>query len=748
MKKLKLSHKLIIAFLSIGMLPALLVTWISLGKSSAALEAEANQKLISSRDNKKSQVSHYFDYIRKQISTFSNDTMIIDATKGFKAAFDNYLSESSIEPNDLANMRSSVRNYYTQDYLAAYRAQNDGTVPNLDRLLNGIDDTGYALQYAYIANNSHPLGSKDGLARAPGSATYHDLHEKYHPSIRHFLDEFGYYDIFILDPETGNIIYSVYKELDYATSLKTGPYANTNFAQAFNVARQATHKNLTYLIDYKQYTPSYEAPASFISSPIFDGETLVGVLIFQMPIDRINQITANRAGLGESGEVYMVGKDNLMRSDSYLDPDNRSVVASFRNPQEGKIDTDATAAALRNQTGEAIVTDYNGNAVLSAYTLLDLGDDVEWALLAEIDVAEAFAAIPEIRIAVLLCLGILALIIAGVGFWFTHSITGPLRKVFKGLKTFSTEEFNQMGKTLDRIGSDISLATRSISSMSNHISESSTNQAASLEETSASMEEIASVTQQNSQHAQQSSQLSGAAQSSVEDGNRAMLEMSDVMGKIKSSSEEIAGILKIIDDISFQTNILALNAAVEAARAGESGAGFAVVADEVRQLAQRTANASKDTAKLIQESVNNAQNGVESGENLTEILKKIEGNVAQAAELAKGVSSASMEQTDGITQINVALTQLDSATQRNAAESEELAAQSVQLIKVVDSLDTIIGAQQASSSEPTGTVTQQKAIESPADQEGGWQSTPSDSHTDFSFDNEPGSGNFQNLHAN
>ncbi len=148
------------------------------------------------------------------------------------------------------------------------------------------------------------------------------------------------------------------------------------------------------LIDYALYTPSYDAPASFISSPIFDGGEIVGVLIFQMPLDKITEVMSERAGLGKTGETYLVGPDNLMRSDSYLDPKNYSVVASFRNPAKGTINTEATRNALAGKADTKIITDYNGNPVLSSYTPVDVGGHT-WALIAEIDVAEAFVPASE-----------------------------------------------------------------------------------------------------------------------------------------------------------------------------------------------------------------------------------------------------------------------------------------------------------------------------------------------------------------
>ena len=140
------------------------------------------------------------------------------------------------------------------------------------------------------------------------------LHEKVHPIIRNFLDKFGYYDIFSSSiPIRAISCTPVYKELDYSTSLVNGPYANTNFGEAFREANAAASDDVFVLKDFKQYAPSYMAPASFIASPIFDGEEKIGVAIFQMPVDRIQEIMSLRSGLGETGETILVGSDYQMR---------------------------------------------------------------------------------------------------------------------------------------------------------------------------------------------------------------------------------------------------------------------------------------------------------------------------------------------------------------------------------------------------------------------------------------------------
>lgn len=145
--------------------------------------------------------------------------------------------------------------------------------------------------------------------------------------------------------------------MDFSTSLSDGPYASTNFGRAFQEANRTLSQDGVVLVDYAQYTPSYEAPASFIASPIFDGGKKIGVAMFQMPIDRLNEIMGERAGLGKTGETYLVGQDGLMRSDSYLDPENHTVLASFRNPAKGRVETEASKAALAGNTDFGVVID-------------------------------------------------------------------------------------------------------------------------------------------------------------------------------------------------------------------------------------------------------------------------------------------------------------------------------------------------------------------------------------------------------
>lgn len=344
---------------------------------------EAFQKLTAVREVKRQAIERYFHTINDQIITFSEDRMVVESMRQFRNYFRTVRSENAIFPEDLDRMKNELRSYYAQDFSAEYKKQNGGRTPNAMGYFRQLDDDSIALQYFYIRANKNKLGFKHLLNRATDKSQYSALHAEIHPIIRNYLEKFGYYDIFLVDPKTGDIVYSVFKELDYGTSLINGPYARSNFGEAYRLANTADNKDSVILVDYARYSPSYEAPASFIASPIFDGDEKIGIAMFQMPIDRLNAIMGERAGLGKTGETYLVGPDKLMRSDSYHDPKNHSVLASFKNPDKGKVDTEAVKRAMMGKTGAEVIMDYNGSPVLSAYTPVTIGN-LKWSLLAEI----------------------------------------------------------------------------------------------------------------------------------------------------------------------------------------------------------------------------------------------------------------------------------------------------------------------------------------------------------------------------
>lgn len=951
---MKLGTKLLISFLVVGIIPFAVIAVLSLIKSSGALSKQAfNQlesvsvikkaqieqffddrkgdmevlveivstlrqeafnKLKAVREVKKTAIENYFQLVNDQISTFSSDATVIDAMDWFREIIQDFRTEVGIPPEEMDRMRTELFSYYTGKFAPEYERKNNGKKPDVETFLQTlddqtIDDIPIALQYYYIKANTNPLGSKHLLDNANDGSSYSEYHARVHPVFRNYLEKFGYYDIFLVDSETGTIVYSVFKELDFCTSLINGPYAQTNFGEAFRKANEATNKDDVVLVDLEPYPPSYEAAASFIASPIFKEGEKIGVAIFQIPLEPINVIMAERTGLGETGETYIVGQDLSMRSDSYLDPENHSVSASFQNPEKGKVDTEAANVAISGESNAKVITSYSGNSVLSAYSPIEIGDttwgliaeidvaeafcpkdkegkyffakyieeygyydlfllnpdgycyytvaqeadyqtnlvngkysssnlgklvrhvletkeygvedfepyapsnddpaafiaqplvyedeiegivalqlpdnvindvmlqrqgmgetgetylvgsdklmrsdtfldpanhsmktsfanpdkgsinteavndalsgktgtkriisyngnsvlsaytplkvgNTTWALLAEIDEAEAFAGLSTLKWVIYIIAGVGVGAIIAIAFIVTGSITKPINNVITSL-------------TLG--GEQLESASNQVSDSSQRLAEGATEQASSLEETSSMLEEMSSMTTMNADNAQQANAKSNEVHMAANQSRDAIQRMSDVIGRIKSSSDQTAKILKTIDEIAFQTNLLALNAAVEAARAGEAGKGFAVVAEEVRNLAQRSAEAAKNTSKLIEESLENANNGVSVSSDVADVLEGIINGVGEITQTIGELSAATGEQAKGIEQINAATSDMDKATQttassaeESAAASEKLSAQAKELNSVVRTLEIIANGSGAGSSKIEGHIT-------------------------------------------
>jgi methyl-accepting chemotaxis protein len=436
--------------LSVGLslIPLSLGVWFtgqtSLDLIQQSLNTSNQNLLISIRENKKQQITSYLDNIQGQISTYAGNEMIIAAIDEFTFSFEDYMSEFQAENNNLVS-------FYNSNFKSKYEEINKTTI-DTSSLIPDAKSIAYSLQTAYIANNTHPLGSKDQLDLAD-STIYSKVHQSYHASIRKYLQEFGFYDIFIVSKETGDVVYSVYKEIDFATNLNNGAFAKSGLGKAFHGAKDLPEGEV-FTTSFESYIPSFNAQAAFMASPIYDQGQNLGVLIFQLPIDRISNIMTNNkqwetVGLGKTGETYLVGENKTLSSDSRLfleDPAQYyDVLTNTGQSQQAntieklnssvgvhQISTQGVDLALNKESGVTQYTGYKNTPVHSAYTYIDSGGET-WALIAEIENEEVFSSFIKLKseLSYMSVFIVIIFLIIGstLGFWVARGISQHLNNL-------------------------------------------------------------------------------------------------------------------------------------------------------------------------------------------------------------------------------------------------------------------------------------------------------------------------------
>ncbi len=514
-----------------------------------------------------------------------------------------------------------------------------------------------------------------------------------------YLKLYGYYDIFLIT-EKGYVFYTVTQESDYHTNLLEGPYKDSHLAQLFHQVKQ--HKQVGFA-DFQPYAPSKGTAAFFVAHPVLNqNQQVKAVIAVQLSLQGVNAIMQTRSGMGKTGETYLVGDDYRMRSDSFLDAENRSVQASFAGSiKDNGVQTEAVQQAIAGNSSTQTLLDYRGASVLSAFTPVDI-HNIRWALMAEMDVAEVQTPVKKLERVILGLLMGLIIIILFLGWWLSNSLSRPMHQavdvaqhlgdgyldiqIHANGKDETAQMLNALQHMLEKLIEIIQQTRNSInilastseeiSASAQSLSQAASEQAASVEETTSTLELITATVNENAANAQNTQAIAERVRATTEAGGSALMDTVQAM-------QAIANKIQSVEDIAYKTNLLALNAAIEAARAGDHGRGFAVVASEVQQLAQSSRVAAQDINQLVGDSVKVSQ---KAGGLLQNILPEIQ----TIAEQTRSVAMASQQQGDNVEQINIAIRQLDRVSQQNASSAEQLAATAEEMSTQAARLSQII----------------------------------------------------------
>ena len=448
-----LAVKLFAILTLLGAVAVLVTSVLGYMRARDALEESIYNQLTSTRKSKARQVETYFHTIRNELRQLASAKMTIDAARVFRAGFDE-LGQSDVPPA----LRGKVGDWYEAQFLPDMRRLLGKDVGVKDYLPGG--SAAYWLQYHYIVANPYPKDRRK-LVDDPGDGSaYTKQHTIYHPLLRGAAAAFGFFDVMLADVRSGHLIYAVAKEVDFATSLRIGPYRSSNVSAAVARCGADSDKSAVCFEDFAPYAPSRGAPTAFMAAPVIDQGDVIAVLIAQLSIEEIdNVVTGDRRwrqdGFGATGEAYLVGSDRLARSGLrafYENPDRYFAELKGAGESDANIDairrygtpvlqqhvgTEAARAALAGVEGTGQIVGYRGQPTLASWGPLAI-PGTRWALIAKIDTSEAFAPVYKLQSELMIVGGLALLAVLLTAGWLSRSLLGPLRELTAGVTRFAT----------------------------------------------------------------------------------------------------------------------------------------------------------------------------------------------------------------------------------------------------------------------------------------------------------------------
>lgn len=562
---------------------------------------------------------------------------------------------------------------------------------------------GVQLQQAYIADNPNQVGEKQLLDRADGSASYHVTHEEFHHFFRDVVDAKGYYDLFLFDVR-GNLVYSMFKEADFARNFASGggEFAESGLGTVFRdaLAHESGHISFT---DFAPYAPSAGAPAAFMATKVVDtNDQQLGVIALQMPAGQLNALFQDRTGLGETGETVLVGADGLLRTDSLFTDGEDILTTAFT--------ADLVAHALEEKDYYGHSEDYRDMS-LEAVALSYSFEGIEWIVAAVQGTDEVNQPLTVMRNLMLAIGAALTIAISAAGLWLSRTITRPIAGLTEtmgrladgdfeaeidgadrtdelGAMASAVEVFKQNGLARVRLEGEsekeqairqerqkqieqmiaefrqaVGTALETVSANSTQMNNSADHLSGVADSTSTQADDaviasrsaaenvqaVAAAAEELAASIEEISQQVSRTNSIVNDATNAANITNEKVAGLAAAARKIGDVISLIQDIAEQTNLLALNTSIEAARAGEAGKGFAVVASEVKSLANQTATATEEISAQIANIQNSTEDAVKAIEDIAKTMAEVNTYTASIASAVEEQGSATAEISQSVT---------------------------------------------------------------------------------------------------
>ena len=579
---LRISKKLPLLIVTSALLMALILGVTSYYQSSTALHVEVQNKLKTALQGRTTAMQEYLKSIQEDLRITASNPLVAAATVEFGKAW-----------------------------------QDLGESPSKK------------LQKLYIADNPFPTGEKEKLDAAKDKSSYTATHKKYHIWFRKMLQERSYYDIFLFDKE-GNLIYTVFKELDYATNLMNGKYRDTDLGNAFRAAKEKPKADFQAFFDFKPYSPSHGAPASFISSPILNSDgSFLGVLAFQMPIDRLNSIMQDTVGMGRTGESFLVGTDFLMRNDSRFSEESTILKRTVKTPQ--------VEQALAGNVSAMQSVDYHNVIVESAFGFIDfLG--TRWAVVSEIELNEFEEPIVEMRNITVLVTMVLLLVIGAVGVISSRGIVVPIVRMTETMTLLANGDNSVEVRGYDRKDEIGEMASAVNVFKENAVERASLREKAAIDNEQANLQKQKIQTEKEQQLA---TERDREKRESAEKEKRTEM----IANMISQFEEKIGTLLLTMDQASNTLQNTATSMSSSAESSEQLSATVATASNEASASVQNVASAAEELSASISE----ISRQVTQATNVTEEAV-LEAN--QSIKTVKELSNTSQKISEVVSMIN------------------------------------------------------------------------------------------------